>query len=153
MDSIDYKILQYLQKNGRISIKALAAHVSLTPPAVSERIKKMESSGIITGYRAVIDPKKLGFNIRVIINITIGSDRRKDFLDFARRNPNISKCHHVTGAFSMCIEAIFKDMADLELMIGKIQQYGNTQTLIVMSSPIQSENINLLIHHPDNLAK
>lgn len=150
MDTVDYEILQCLQKNGRIPIKKLADIVSLTPPAVAERIKKLESSGVITGYKAIINPKKIGLNISVIINITINSERQKEFLDFAGKNKNILKCHHVTGAFSMCIEAAFRDMPELELTIGQIQQYGNTQTLIIMSSPIISESTNLRINSESN---
>ena len=141
MDNIDYEIIEHLQKNGRIPINKLAEQVCLTPPAVAERIKKLEMLGIITGYKAVINPKKLGLNINAIINITISHEKQKEFISFAQKSNNIVKCYHVTGEFSMCVEAVFKEMADLESMIGKFQQYGNTQTMIIMSCPIESKSI------------
>jgi Lrp/AsnC family leucine-responsive transcriptional regulator len=141
MDKIDYEIIEHLQRNGRASVKKLAEKISLTPPAVAERIKKLEESGVITGYRAIINHKKLGWNISALINITLNANSRKDFLEFINEDQHILECNHVTGEFSMTVKAIFKEMSDLEVMVGKIQQFGNTQTLIILSSPIDHKNI------------
>lgn len=141
MDNIDYQIVRLLGDNGRLSIKKISEKINLTPPAVAERIKKLEETGVIVGYRAVIDPKKFDMNIRAIITVTLIADKRKEFLDFARQNNCITECHHVTGGFSMIIKTIFKEMSDLEVLVGKIQQYGNTQTLIILSSPIEYKGI------------
>ena len=141
MDAIDYQIIQILQDNGRIPIKKLAEIVSLTPPAVAERIRKLEESGVILGYKAIVDYKKLGKNIKAIIIVTLSPERRKEFIEFARQNNCILECHHVTGGFSMSIKAVFSDMTELEMLVGKIQQYGSTQTLIVLSSPIEFKSI------------
>ena len=141
MDAIDYQIIQILQDNGRIPIKKLAEIVSLTPPAVAERIRKLEESGVILGYKAIVDYKKLGKNIKAIIIVTLSPERRKEFIEFARQNNCILECHHVTGGFSMSIKAVFSDMTELEMLVGKIQQYGSTQTLIVLSSPVEFKSI------------
>ncbi|HHW48358.1 MAG TPA: Lrp/AsnC family transcriptional regulator [Clostridiaceae bacterium] len=141
MDSIDYQIIKILQDNGRIPVKKLAEIVSLTPPAVAERIRKLEDSGVIIGYKAIVDYKKLGKSIKAIIIVTMTPDKRKEFIEFARENDCILECHHVTGGFSMSIKAVFRDMTELEALVGKIQQYGNTQTLIVLSSPIEFKSI------------
>lgn len=141
MDTIDFHIIKLLQNNGRISIKRLAEIVSLTPPAVAERVKKLEESGVIIGYKAIIDPQKLGKNIKAIISLTLNPDKRKEFLSFASENSSILECHHVTGGFSMIIKAVFNEMSDLEALVGKIQQYGNTQTHIILSSPIDFKGI------------
>jgi len=141
VDAIDYQIIQILQDNGRIPIKKLAEIVSLTPPAVAERIRKLEESGVILGYKAIVDYKKLGKNIKAIIIVTLSPERRKEFIEFARQNNCILECHHVTGGFSMSIKAVFSDMTELEMLVGKIQQYGSTQTLIVLSSPIEFKSI------------
>lgn len=141
MDIIDYEIIKLLQDNGRIPIKKIAEIISLTPPAVAERIRKLEESGVISCYRAIINPKKLGMNIKAIINVTMAPDKRKEFIEFARQNNCILECHHVTGEFTMNIQAIFKEMSELDALVGKIQRYGNTQTLIVLSSPIEYKGI------------
>ena len=141
MDDIDYQIIKLLQENGRMSVKKIATLVSLTPPAVSERIKKLERTGVIMGYKAIIDPIKLGKNIKAIIIVTLNPGKRKDFIQFAINNKHILECHHVTGGFSMSLKALFENMAELEELVGKIQQYGNTQTLIILSSPIENKSI------------
>lgn len=141
MDNIDYQIIKLLQEDGRMSVKRIAQIVSLSPPAVAERIKKLENTGIIKGYKAIIDPKKLGKNISAIIIVTMNAGQRKEFIKFAINNACILECHHVTGGFSMLVKAIFKDTSELEELVGKIQQYGNTQTLIILSSPIQYKSI------------
>lgn len=141
MDTIDYEIIKLLEDNGRVSIKRIAEIISLTPPAVAERIRKLEETGVIMGYRAIINPKKLGINIEAIINVTIAPNKRREFIEFARQNNCILECHHVTGGFSMTIKAIFKEITGLDTLVGKIQQFGNTQTLIVLSSPIEHKGI------------
>ena len=140
MDEIDYEIIRELQKNGRISVKKLADIVSLTPPAVSERIRKLEKEGVILGYKAVINPKKLGMNIKAIINVVLKNGKQEEFLNFAIKNKCIVECNHVTGRFSMTVEVILKDMHELEETVSKIQKYGSTQTLVVLSSLIENKS-------------
>ncbi|GKX32028.1 AsnC family transcriptional regulator [Vallitalea longa] len=142
MDSTDYDIIKYLQDDGRMPMKILAEKVSLTPPAVAERVRKLEKSGIITGYRAIVDPKKLGKTVKAIINISIKSAKRKEFLTLVQEYKKIIECHHVTGKYSMTIKVLCTNTSDLEILIGKIQQYGSTETLIILSSPIEFKSLN-----------
>ena len=141
MDSIDYQIIRLLQENARTSVKKIAEIVTLTAPAVAERIRKLEESDIIIGYRAIINPIKLGKTIRAIINVTLKAEKRKEFLLMAHKNDNVIECHHVTGSYSMTLNIIAREMSELEELIGQIQQYGNTQTLIVLSTPIKHKAI------------
>ena len=141
MDNIDYEIVKILQDRGRIPVKKISEMVNLTPPAVAERIRRLEETGVILGYRAVLNPNKFGMTIRAIITVTLIADKRKEFLEFAKQNKSILECHHVTGGFSMIIRTIFKEMSDLEVLVGKIQQFGDTQTLIILSSPIEYKGI------------
>ncbi|OAA86827.1 Lrp/AsnC family transcriptional regulator [Clostridium ljungdahlii] len=141
MDMIDRQIVKCLQKNGRISIKKLSEIVCLTPPAVAERIRKLEEADVIMGYRAVINPQKIGMNIEALINITLKAGKRKEFIDFVRKSKCIVKCYHVTGGFSMTVKVIVKETSELETLVGKIQQYGNTQTLIILSTIIEYKGI------------
>lgn len=141
LDKVDYEIIKLLQDDGRMSIKKISQIVSLTPPAVAERVRKLEKEGVIKGYKAIIDPEKLGKNIKAIIVVTLSPGKRKEFVSFAIQNQSILECHHITGSFSMSIKTIFKEMKDLEELVGKIQQFGNTKTLIILSSPIENKNI------------
>lgn len=139
MDFTDFKILEILQKDGRISMKDLGKKVSMSPPAVAERVRRLEESGIITGYKAVINPEKIGKNINVLINMEIKVDRLPSFFEFTKECEQIVECHHVTGSHSMVIKACLDIIDSLEGLLGKLQIFGNTETYIILSSPIKDK--------------
>lgn len=141
MDSTDYKIIDILQKNGRISMKELAKLVALSSPAVSERIRRLEETGVIENYRAIINTEKIGKPIRVLINASIKPEKQDKFLEFAKNSEEIIECYHITGPYSMIMKAHLKAMPHLEKLVSKIQSYGNTETHIIMSSPIENKPI------------
>jgi len=136
MDDIDHRILKCLQKDGRMSLKKIAEIVPLTPPAIAERIRKLEESGVITGYTVVVNTLKLEENVRAIINVTLPPERQDAFVECVRELEGVQWMHHVTGAFSMSIFAAFRNTGELERMVKTLQKFGRTQTLIVMSTPI-----------------
>ncbi|WP_129597414.1 Lrp/AsnC family transcriptional regulator [Anaerophilus nitritogenes] len=136
MDIIDLKILQILQTDGRISMKDLGKTVGLTSPAVSERVKRLEERGVITGYRAMVNPQKLAKTIQAFIDISMSSDQYEKFLTFAQTTSSIIECHHVTGGDCMTLKVIVKDMEELEFLIDEIKKVGNTKTSIILSTPI-----------------
>lgn len=141
MDYTDFKIVDILQKDGRISMKELGKLVSLSPPAVAERVRRLEESGIIQKYKAIVDTEKIGKPIRVLINASIKPEKQDKFLEFARNSEKIVECNHVTGPYSMIMKAHLKAMTDLEELVGKVQSFGNTETYIIMSSPIEDKPI------------
>lgn len=141
MDQTDLKIISILQQDGRISMKELGKVVSLSPPAVAERVKRLEDVGIIEKYKAVVNNEKVGKPICVLINASIKPEKQEIFLDFARKSEEIVECHHVTGPHSMIMKAYLREMSHLEELVGKIQFYGNTETFIIMSSPIYGKEI------------
>lgn len=143
MDRTDYKIIELLQVEGRISMKDLGQQVGLTAPAVSERVKKMEEAGIITGYKACIDPAKLNRNIMAFIDIAMAADRYTAFLHFATTRREVVECHHVTGGDCMTIKVLVRNMMELETLIDDIKKMGNTRTSLILSSPIESKPISL----------
>lgn len=98
LDETDRKIIEILQEDGRISMKDLGKLIGLTSPAVSERIKRLENCGIISGYKAIINPDALGRNIKAFIHISLLESRSySDFLENAKNDPRIVECHHITG--------------------------------------------------------
>ncbi len=148
MDSIDHKIIKQLQQNGRIPMKSLGALVALTPQAAAERVRRLEESQVILGYTALVDSKKLNKDVKAIINITIPPEKQSDFIESARNIENIVCAYHVTGAFSMSVMAVFQDISELEKIILKFQQFGKTQTLIVMATPIPFQGIDRFYGEP-----
>jgi len=143
MDRTDCKILEILQETGRISMKDLGQQVGLTAPAVSERVRKMEESGIIRGYRAVIDPTRLNRNIFAFIDIAMPADRYNNFLKFANQRNEVVECHHVTGGDCMTIKVMVRNMMELETLIEDIKKMGNTRTSLILSSPIETKPITM----------
>lgn len=141
MDATDLKILEILQKNGRISMKDLGKLVGLTSPAVTERVRRLEENGVITGYRATINPQKLGKNIQAFIDISLDRDKYKKFLNFAEKTNSIIECHHITGGDCMTLKVMVKNMEELELLIDDIKKIGSTQTSIILSTPIENKII------------
>ncbi len=141
MDQTDLRIISILQQEGRISMKELGKVVSLSPPAVAERVKRLEDAGIIEKYKAVINNEKVGKPISVLINASIKPEKQENFLRFANSADEIVECHHVTGPHSMIMKAYLREMSHLEELVGKIQFFGNTETFIIMSSPIDGKEI------------
>lgn len=141
MDNTDYKILELLQASGRISMKDLGYKVGLTAPAVSERVKKMEDSGIIMGYQANIDFAKLGKTVSAFIDLAMPSESYNRFLEFAIKNDLIVECHHVTGGDSLIIKVLVDNITELETLIDDIKQFARTNTSIILSSPIANKVI------------
>lgn len=142
MDHTDYKILELMQSQGRISMKDLGYKVGLTAPAVSERVKKMEETGIIKGYKADIDFAKLGKTVSAFIDLGMQPEDYDEFLAFATSNDLIVECHHVTGSDSLIIKVLVDDIIGLESLIDKIKKYAKTNTSIILSSPILNKVIN-----------
>lgn len=144
MDSTDFKIVELLLKDGRTPMKELAQKVSLSAPAVAERVKRLEEEGIIRGYKAIIDYEKLGKKINVLINVGIGVQRNDKFMEFVNKEDAIIECYQVTGPYCKILKARLEDIYELEKLIGKIQMFGNTETFIILSSAEKEEKISNL---------
>lgn len=140
MDDLDYKIIEILLEDGRIPMKELGQKISLSAPAVAERVKKLEEENIIAGYRAKINYEKLGEKINVLINIKMNIQRNEKFMEFIKTENSIIECNHVTGPYCKMLKARLTDMADLEKLIGKLQRFGDTETFIILSS-VEKEHI------------
>ncbi len=143
LDIIDRKIVNLLQENARFPIKHLASEIDLSSPAVSARIERLEKSGIIKGYHATVDPISLGFHITAFINLSLDPKQKPEFYPFIESVPNVLECDCVTGNFSMHMKVCFPSTQELDTFIGQLQQFGNTETQIVFSTPVEQRGIKL----------
>lgn len=141
LDSIDIKIINFLQDNARMQIKDIAKEVCLSSPAVSTRIDRLEKEGIIKGYHANVDYDKMGFHILAYINVQIPPENKDTFYKFASEMPNILECSWVTGEFSMHVKSAFVTTKELDEFVTKLQKYGSTRTQIVFSSNVGPRGI------------
>lgn len=141
LDATDWRILTLLQQDGRLSIAALARQVSMSASAVTERVRRLEASGVISGYTATVDPSKLGADILAIVRIRYPTSNYKPLHDVLARSPEILEAHHVTGEDCFVLKVIATSMAGLERTAGKLASLGPITTTIVYSSPIQRRPI------------
>lgn len=143
MDKIDRKLIKLLQENARYPLKYLAEQVFLSPPAVATRIDKLEKAGVITGYSAKVDKLKLGYNITAFINLAMSPKEKPVFYPFINACPNVIECNCVTGAYSMLIKVAYATTLELDAFIGQLQKFGNTETQIVFSTPVEHRGIDI----------
>lgn len=141
MDTTDLKIINILQEDGRVSMKELGSRVNLTSPAVSERVKRLEENGIIIGYTALVDPKKLNMHVEAIVLVGMKVSAHAKFKKLALDEPAIIECHHVTGDDCMTVKVICQDTYELERILDKIQTIGSTKTSIILSSPLKRKAV------------
>lgn len=145
LDSIDLQILNILQKNGRISLKELAAQVYLSSPAVSSRIEQLEKNHTILGYQAIINPLKMGYHIKAFVNLEVEPIQKKEFYPYIQTCINVIECNCVTGDYSMLLEVLFPSTYELDAFIGELQRFGRTKTLIAFSTSVEHRGIEFLL--------
>jgi Lrp/AsnC family leucine-responsive transcriptional regulator len=138
LDDLGWSILELLQRNARLSFAELGRRVGLSTPAITERVRRMEEAGIITGYHASVDPSKAGFPIVVYMRLAIsGGENMVSRATVAlKRIPEILECHRVTGTDSFILRAGLLSVAHLESLIDRLTPFGMTSTSTVLSSPV-----------------
>jgi Lrp/AsnC family transcriptional regulator, leucine-responsive regulatory protein len=145
LDEIDATIMEILQKKGRTRRNDLAEVVGLSLPSVSERLRKLEENGYITGFYATVDPRKLGKDICAFIFVTVDSSRHyPGFLEHAHANDEILECHAITGEGSHLLKVRTANTASLEKLLAKIQAWAgvlNTRTNLVLSTSKETTRI------------
>src|SRR3712207_9427206 len=98
-DDTSLRLLSELQEDARTSLAELGRRVGLSAPAVAERIRRLEQDGVITGYRAEVDPRALGYPLRVQVCVPPAPRPLRDVAELARQTPEVVECHRCTGAF------------------------------------------------------
>ncbi|WP_304458590.1 Lrp/AsnC family transcriptional regulator [Alicyclobacillus sendaiensis] len=136
LDEIDWHILEHLQKNARVSYRELGEEVRLSPPAVAERVRKMEDAGVLRHYRATVDPKKVGYAVQCFIRLTVHGGRYSSAIATVREMPEVLECHRVTGDACLLLKVVATSMEHLERVIDALVPFGQVVTSIVLSSPI-----------------
>ncbi|MEG1477557.1 MAG: Lrp/AsnC family transcriptional regulator [Oscillospiraceae bacterium] len=136
MDAIDRDILALLRTNGRMPVKEIAKHVSLTSPAVSERIHRMERVGVIAGYTVIEGRLPGGTKVDALINISVPTSERQYFFNLVESRNDVMHCFHVTGSYSYMVRVCCENMQKLEDLINNLQKLGQTSTQIILSTPI-----------------
>ncbi|MEM0514521.1 leucine-responsive transcriptional regulator Lrp [Pseudoalteromonas sp. YIC-827] len=139
LDRIDRKILVELQRDGRISNVELAKRIGLSATPCLERVKKLEREGYIRGYKAVVDPAKLGQGLLVYVEVTItktSPDVFDEFNQAVKKHDEIVECHLVSGNFDFLLKTRVTDMSEYRQVLGdillKLPNISESRTYVVM---------------------
>lgn len=143
IDDIDRNILKELQADARTSYAELGRRVGLTTPAVIERVRKLEDSGIITGYRAEIDTSHVGLPIMAFIRMSISGIDYSHIVEVAQSSVEVLECHRGTGGDSFIMKIAVSSVEHLQQVIDRLTPYGITTTTIVLSSPVKRRILEL----------
>lgn len=147
MDNTDLKIISYLQKNGRASIKEISGHVNLSSPAVTERIKRLEEGGVIDGYHADINYLKIGKTVQAFITVDCDPKKYDSFCKFCKESTLIESHFHIIGPYNAMLHVAVSDSDELADLLSKIQFYGISQTSVILNTLFyRKENIDCEKH-------
>ncbi|MEU3187688.1 Lrp/AsnC family transcriptional regulator [Streptomyces sp. NPDC006923] len=140
-DVTDWHILDVLQRDGRASFAELARAVSMSPSAVTERVRRLEEAGVISGYTAVVDRERLGRPILAFVRLRYPNGNYKPFHDLLAATSEILEAHHVTGDDCFVLKVAARSMSHLEEISGRIGALGSVTTSVVYSSPLPRRSL------------
>lgn len=142
IDEIDAHILQLIQTQGRIKRSDVAEAVGLSVPAASERMRKLEERGVVTGYHAKVDARRLGFDVTAFIRVSsAGSEQYDDFIETVTAMDAVQELHSITGEGSHILKVRVRNTSALERLLAEVQRIPGvrgTQTSIVLSTQKES---------------
>ncbi|WP_137938165.1 Lrp/AsnC family transcriptional regulator [Chitinivorax sp. B] len=132
MDRIDRQLLTLLQADGRLTVAELADKVALSASPCARRLKRLEDSGIISGYRAVLNRNRLQLATTVFVNVRLMHHREdavRLFEEAVLHMEEVISCHVVSGAFDYLLEVVVRDLPDYEKLVRKLQMLSMVQDI------------------------
>ena len=137
LDATDWRILAELQEDARLSHAEVGRRVRLSPPAVAARMRRLEDTGVIRGYRVELGLSALGLEVLAFVRVRIHVARNRAFLEAIAAMDEVLECHHVTGEDCYVVKLAAASMPGLEELVARLAAFGATTTSIVFSSPVQ----------------
>jgi Lrp/AsnC family leucine-responsive transcriptional regulator len=136
LDETDRRIISELANDGRVSFAELGRRVNLSPPTVAERVQRLERQGVITGYRAEIDPRALGYPLEAIVRVKPAPGQLARVPALAAEIPQVSECHRITGEDCFFLRLHLRSIDELGELLDQFLVYGETTTSIVNATPV-----------------
>jgi Lrp/AsnC family leucine-responsive transcriptional regulator len=115
----------------------------MTPPAVAERVKRLEEAGVIRGYRLELDVERLGLPLQALVRLANRGSPSLEIIRTVSELPEVLECHHVTGEDCYVLRVAVPSMRQLEVLLERLLRFGSTTTSIVISTPVMRKTINL----------
>ncbi|WP_163506281.1 Lrp/AsnC family transcriptional regulator [Fodinicola acaciae] len=137
LDEVNLRLLAELRDDPRLSMSELARRVGMSPPAVTERVGRLEQAGVIRGYRLEIDPAAIGLPVSAWVRVRPGPGQLHRVAEVVRRTPQVTECHRITGDDCFLLHVFVAAVPDLEDVLDEIRQYGTTTTAVVVSTPVE----------------
>ncbi len=140
LDLMDAKILEILQGDARVTMAEIGRRIHLSQPAVTERVRRMESAQVITGYHAHVNPEALGYGITAFVRV---ASRSSDIpvVKIAEQVPEVIECHAITGEDCVVVKVVASSVKELERVISSLARCGVTSTSLILSSSIERRAI------------
>ncbi|GAA4203230.1 Lrp/AsnC family transcriptional regulator [Streptosporangium oxazolinicum] len=136
LDAIDWSILVEVQRDGRIPITELGRRVNLSASATTERVRRLEAAGVITGYHAGVDLEKAGFPVLAIVRLKYPGSRHQPLHRLLDERPEILECLRTTGDDCYMLKVAATSMGHLEELVNELAQLGSTTTNVVYSQTL-----------------
>lgn len=135
-DPVNLRILGELQRNPRLTMSELGRRVGLSAPAVTERVRRLEETGVIQGYRLELNPAALGLPLAAYIRMRPNPGQLHRVADLARQIPEIVECHRVTGEDCFILKVYLPSLDQLDRVLDLFLAYGTTTTSLIQSTPV-----------------
>lgn len=141
LDQTDRKILEILQSNAKITNAQLSKEIGLSPAPTLERVKKLETSGLIKSYHAMLDIEKVGLGVSTFVQVTLTGHNKRNIDAFIKeiyKIEEIIECHHITGSCDFILKIITKDIASYQKLmlerVSEIKEVDNMQSMVILST-------------------
>lgn len=141
LDKTDWRIIAELQRDGRLSFKRLAALINLSPPAVAERVRRLEESGAIAGYQARVDPAKVGLPVSAFVQMRCALGRCLLKTTAAEDLPEVVELHKLSGEWCTMLKVRATSMRHLEGLLERLGEHGDMNSHIVLSTPYEGRAV------------
>jgi len=136
LDRIDRQLLAALAVDARASMAELARRVGLSPPSVTERVRRLEEAGVIESYGVRLNPAALGLGVAAWLRIRPVPGQLRTVVEIIHQVPEIVACDRITGEDCFIAKIQVRDVAELERIIDRFMPYAMTNTSVVQSSPV-----------------
>ncbi|WP_418958193.1 Lrp/AsnC family transcriptional regulator [Streptomyces tritici] len=133
LDDVDWAIIEQLQQEARISLSELGRRVNLSPSATTERVRSLETQGVITGYRAEIDLAKVGYPVLAVVRLKYPGNRHEPLRRLLAERREILECLRTTGDDCYTLKVAATSMEHLETLMDELAGFGSTTTSVVYS--------------------
>ncbi|CCH27643.1 Transcriptional regulator, AsnC family [Saccharothrix espanaensis DSM 44229] len=137
LDRVDWALLEALQEDARLSYNELARRVHVSPPTVAQRVRRLENAGVITGYRATVDPTAVGRSVVALVRMKCYGPRcitvHPELLDDC---PEVVEVVRLTGDICSVVKIVTSSIIELERLLVRLGGYGETSSAMVLSTPI-----------------